>query len=124
MSLSNPVDLLDVHSELSCILHAATEELKDLNCTCNVSYNPHTYLNLEVECWGDDPKRMQAVIDRLHHGILWGGYDYRFRGISHTPLNRLRPYEANYVTAIIDMSNSKRQRDTWRLDHPRERAYA
>lgn len=118
MSLSQPVSLGDVHSELSCLLHAATEEFKDLGGFCEITYNDNTYLNLEVEVWND--KAAQAVVARLNHGILWGGNDYRFRLVGR-PLG-IDDGTRRKVTAIVDLSNSRRQPDTWRWDHPRSAA--
>ena len=106
MGLYKPVPLGDVHSELSSLIHAAEEYLKDLDCAVKIEYDQVTYLNLVVEVWGAQPrsKRVQAVVDRLQHGILWGEYDYRFRMITR-PLSDPESYRPTEVRASLDLSH-------------------
>jgi hypothetical protein len=84
MTLRNPVLLGDVHSELSCIYHAASKAFEGMEATYPVEWNPYTYLVLVVKVWGVSKKKTaQRVLDILRHGLLHGEYDYRFLGISH-----------------------------------------
>lgn len=110
MSLQHPVPLSDVHSELSCLLFATQEGLKDLGVSVKIEYNQYTYLDVLVEVWGtrDMVKRVQAVVDRLNHGILWDGYDYRFRGVSHLTNANIEAFTSCEVRASVNLRDSKR----------------
>jgi hypothetical protein len=109
MSLQNPIKLSEVHSELSCILFAVQEGLKDLDVTVEIDYNQHTYLGVKVDLWPHPSaremrKKIIAVVARLQHGILWGEYDYRFTGVSHPPLDsNLEAWERYEVRATLDL---------------------
>jgi hypothetical protein len=97
---------MDVHSELSCLIHAAMLAFEDCGGYPTIQYRNRTYLTLVVEVWSK--KDAQKVIDRLHHGLLHGPYDYRFRGICHAPLESMEAIGPHYVSASVDLTNSKR----------------
>jgi hypothetical protein len=108
VTLRNPVSLGDVHSELSCLLHAVQTGLKDLGVTVEINYNQNTYLDVVVDIWNvADPKKnrlkIEAVVARLQHGILHDEYDYRFRGICHPVLSQIQAYENLQVVASVDL---------------------
>lgn len=107
MSLSHPVRLGDVHSELSCILYAARQEFSDVGGMLGfrLSYDESTYLDLTIEFWGTaaEKKRIaEILVLRLQRGIMVGGYDYRFRSVSHNSwfTDEIEPH---YVVANVDL---------------------
>jgi hypothetical protein len=71
--------LIEVHSALASLLYACNEELRDLGGFCELRYTSGIYLTLEVECSSN--KAADAIVARLCHGVLWGEYDYRFKGV-------------------------------------------
>jgi hypothetical protein len=109
MSLMEPVPLGDVHSELSCILYAARQELRDVGGMLgfDLRYSESTYLSLVIEFWGSasEKKRIcEILVLRLQRGLIFGEHDYRFRGISHST-NFTDHIEPHYLSASLDLGH-------------------
>lgn len=107
MTLSKPVGLGEVHSELSCILHAAKEEFRDVGGMLDFQlvYRNSTYLSLEASFWGwaEQKKRIVEILKlRLTRGIIWGEYDYRFKGVSYST-HFTDANEPHYLSASVNL---------------------
>ena len=74
MSKAN-VSLMEVHGALSHLVFAVGQTLQPLNVHISASWEPLVYLYVAIECREKD---RQMVVDRLAHGALSEGYDYRF----------------------------------------------
>lgn len=110
MSLYFPIPLGDVHSELSSLLYAVQEGLKDFGVTVEIRYNQYTYLDVMIDIWAtSDNERMrvkiEGIVARLQHGILWGEYDYRFQGVAHPTLEHLDGYDKFEIVARVDLGH-------------------
>lgn len=93
------ITMMQVHGALGNLVHAVTEELPR-PCQVEAVWRPGTYLSVEVECYGRDVERVAA---QLSHGIVWGHYDFRFRGVSR-PTN-FEPSDWVGVSASVDLSH-------------------
>jgi hypothetical protein len=96
--------LLEVHGALSALAHAVSLALDELNVDVQVHWRNGTYLSVTIET---TERRKQLVIDRLMHGALAGGYDYRFT-LSY-PTMPAEPYDRVIVTAYPDMHHDHRR---------------
>lgn len=96
------VTLMDIHGALSCLLHAAQTEF--LGHLIQISYNPYTYLQLEVEVSTQAQSDRVALI--LQRGIIHGPYDYRFRSVA-VPLG-YDDHERRMITASLDLCHERR----------------
>lgn len=107
MSLSCPVRLGEVHSELSCILYAAQQEFKDVGGMLDfrLTYSQFMYLQLEASFWGtaEQKQRIVEILTlRLQRGIIHGAYDFRFNTISYST-HFTEHIEPHYLTASVDL---------------------
>ena len=89
---------MDLHSALSTLLFAVNQALPR-GCHVEARYSQSTYLSVVVEC---KARHKQLVIDRLHHGILWGPFNYRF-SVSYSTND---PSDDQVVTGHLDLHNS------------------
>jgi hypothetical protein len=91
-----------VHRQLSAIHHAATMTFEDIYFAfVKLEWNNATYLTVAVECYQKDA---QKIADRMMHGLLSDGYDYRFMSVGK-PLGH-EPSDLVTVNGTIDL-NSK-----------------
>lgn len=109
MSLSTPVKLMDVHSELSSILFAVRKEFEGVGGMLDfeLRYREGIYLQLQSSYWGtaEQKKKITEILTlRLQQGILWGEYDYRFEGISYST-HFTDHVEPHYLTATVDLNH-------------------
>lgn len=96
------ITAMDLHSALSSLLFAVDQEMGPLGFV-RISYSEYVYLQVHVEC---RRKNRDAVVAKLHHGVLWGPFDYRFRYISYPTMGE-QPDDFIEVSAMIDIQASK-----------------
>lgn len=102
MTDSRTISALDLHGALSNLLFAIKEELGP-GVDVRLSYSDGLYLEAIVSC---RPHKRQSVVDQLTHGVLWGPYDYRFKGVAY-PTMPVDPWDWIELRAIVDLHASK-----------------
>ena len=128
MSLSDPVDLGDIHSELSCILFAVRTEFRDVGGMLDfkICYTEATLLQVVCSYWGSSiqKKRITDILKlRFARGIVHTDYDYRFDGVSYS--THFSDYvEPHVLTANVRLydrhrnGNHRKRRSTTGLERP------
>ena len=106
--------LMDCHSKLSELSFAVKLTLEPIPVGIVVEWQEGTYLAVKVECRERDK---QQVVDKLNHGALGGGYDYRF-SVSY-PTGKADPLDWCFVTAYPDIGHDAAKRRRHDHDHNR-----
>jgi hypothetical protein len=93
-----------------------------------ISYHDQIGIQLKIGVWGtaEQKKRLtELVVLRLQRGIIWGEYDYRFRGVSYGT-HYDESYKPHWILATLDLQHWPHRRPRgWEPPlSPSERSYS
>lgn len=98
------VSLFEVHGALASLVYAVKKTMEPLMVDVRAHWQNGIYLTITVEC---KAKHKQIVIDRLQHGVLCDGFDYRF-GVGY-PTMPEHPEDYVVVTGYPDIHHDHRR---------------